>query len=188
MLPNSVLDICSIAFALGGGLATIGWLLFAVLDPEHRQTGTPRWFRLNGMLIAAGVLMSMGLPGFYFRQAEAAGLLGIAAFAIMFVGLVVPYVAVQSIETATAPNIPPFMFRLVSIGAPSIWVCALLMAAVTLRAGVYPAGAGYFLLAGTLFGLLTISPPPIPRWLARNVASTVFTAAVCYLGILSLSF
>ena len=58
---NIFLNMASFAFALGGGFATAGWLLFAVLDPKHAHPEHPRWLPLNGMLIASGVLMAMGL-------------------------------------------------------------------------------------------------------------------------------
>ena len=79
------------------------------------------------------------------------------------------------------------MRRWVSVGAPSVFIGSILMAIVTIRAGVYPVEGGYLLLAGTLIGLLTIAPPTVPSWLRRNAASTVYTATICYLGILSLS-
>lgn len=187
MVQGSILNFCSIAFAFGGGIATLSWILFALVDPGHKQHSSQRWLILNGLLIAAGVLMALGLPGYYFRQADAAGPLGMVAYAVLFVGLVIPYVAVQSIETAAAPDIPPVMRRWVAVGAPSILLGGILMAAVTIRAGIYPPHAGYLLLAGTFVGTLTVAPPPVPSWFSRNIASTFFTAAICYLGILSLT-
>ena len=186
-MTKNVLDLLSGLLLIGGAIATLGWLAFAVLDPGHKEPDHPRWFILNGSIIAGGVLMGLGLPGFYFRQSEAAGTAGFIAYMILFVGIVVPYVAVHSIETATAPNIPRRMMRWVAIGAPSIWIGTFLMAVVTLKAAIYPPAAWMAIVIAGLFGLLTVLPSRLPVWLTRNVSSAGWTLMMAYLGYLSLS-
>ena len=165
---------------LGGLLATAGWLLFAVFDPAHQRPG---WLPLNALIIAGGVFMALGLPGFYARQATEIGLLGLIGFVLLFVGIVIPYIAVHSIETATAPNSPPRTIRWVQVGAPALLLGSVITGVTTWRADVYPAAAGILLLLSALFGLLTVVEK-VPVLLRRNLAPTLFSMTIAWLGLL----
>ncbi len=169
------------ALLAGGMLATLGWVIFSIVDPEHRHHDSGYWLPLNGLVIAGGVGMALGLPGFYALQAEASGLLGLVGFLAFFVGITIPYIAVHSIETATMPDIPARMMRFVAIGAPSLFIGALLSGIATWRAGVFPAWIGGGLVLAALLGPLTMAPF-LPSWLRRNLLSAVFTALIAASG------
>jgi hypothetical protein len=167
---------------VGGGLATLGWLLFSFFDPNHTRTAEPTWMVFNLLVIFGGVFMALGLPGFYLAQSERIGPIGLIAFVIFFIGIVIPYVAVQSIETATSPNIPPRMFTFVSVGAPSLFLGALLVGALTFTAGVYPRWLAGALIFAVLLGLLT-RLVPLPPIIARGgLISAFFTAVMGLIG------
>lgn len=166
---------------LGGGLATLAWLLFALLDPGHANTFGNQWWVLNGLAIAGGLFMGLGLPGLYVAQAERGGWLALLAMVILFIGIVLAYVGVQSVETATAPNVPASMMRLVGVAAPSAFVGGLLMALVLWRAGVFPLWTAVVLLLAILLGLLA-EFVPLPQLVARNLISVPFTAVLAALG------
>jgi hypothetical protein len=167
---------------LGGGLATLGWLLFSFIDPTHTRTAEPSWMVFNLLVIFGGVFMALGLPGFYLAQSERIGTFGLIAFIIFFIGIVIPYIAVQSIETATSPNIPPRMFTFVSVGAPSLFLGALLVGALTFTAGVYPRWLAGALIFAVLLGLLT-RLVPLPPIVARGgLISAYFTAVMGLIG------
>jgi len=172
-----------LSLVLGGALATAGWLLFALLDPAHRKTENDRWLVLNALIIAGGVFMALGLPGFYARQAEEAGIIGLLGFVILFIGIIIPYVAVHSIETVTAPNTAPRMRLWVAVGAPSVLFGILFTGVATWRADVYPQAAGVLLLVSALVGLFT-TVVRVPPSLRRNVFPAALTIIMAWLGFL----
>jgi predicted metal-binding membrane protein len=170
------------ALLIGGALATLGWLLFSFFDPTHTRTAKPSWMVFNLLVIFGGVFMALGLPGFYLAQSERLGTFGLIAFVILFIGIVIPYVAVHSIETATSPNVPPRMFVFVSIGAPSLYTGALLVGVLTYTAGVYPKWLAAGLLIGVILGLL-MRLVPLPPVVARGgLISAYFTAVIALIG------
>jgi hypothetical protein len=167
---------------VGGGLATLGWLLFSFFDPTHTRTAEPSWMVFNLLVIFGGVFMALGLPGLYLAQSERLGIFGLIAFIIFFIGIVIPYIAVQSIETATSPNVPQRMFAFVSVGGPSLFLGALLVGVLTYTAGVYPKWLAGALIFAVLLGLLTrlVDLPPI---IARGgLISAFFTAVIGLIG------
>lgn len=172
-----------LSLVIGGALATVGWLLFALLDPPHRKSENDRWLVLNGLIIAGGVFMALGLPGFYARQAEEAGIIGLLGFVILFIGIIIPYVAVHSIETATAPDTAPRMRLWVAVGAPSVLFGILFTGVATWRAEVYPQLAGVLLLVSALVGLFTMVVR-VPPSLRRNVFPAALTTIMAWLGFL----
>lgn len=167
---------------VGGGFATLGWLLFSFFDPNHIRTAEPTWMVFNLLVIFGGVFMALGLPGFYLAQSERIGTFGLIAFVIFFIGIVIPYIAVQSIETATSPNVPQRMFAFVSVGAPSLFLGALLVGVLTYTAGVYPRWLAGALIFAVLLGLLT-RLVPLPPIVARGgLISAFFTAVIGLIG------
>ena len=86
------------ALLLGGFLGTAGWLLFTVLDPGHQNYSGRLWLPLNFLIIAAGVFMAMGLPGFYASQAAESGVLGLVGFVVLFIGIAIPEICDNAID------------------------------------------------------------------------------------------
>lgn len=169
---------------LGGILATVGWLLFTLLDPGHERTDAPLWPVGNFAVIFGGIFMLMGLPAFYFVQADRAGWFGLMAFVILFVGLALPYIGVQAVETATSPTVPARMGWFVAIGGPALFVGSLLMGIVLLRGDVFPTWLGAALIVAVLLGLLT-RVVPMPDWLARGgLITALYTAVIAAAGYL----
>jgi hypothetical protein len=176
MASNGFLQLSGVALASGGLLATAGWVLFALFDPEHQSYQSRAWLPLNGLIIAGGVGMAMGLPGLYAIQAEASGLLGLAGFLVFFVGITIPYFAVHSIETATMPDVPASLMRWVAIGALSLLSGALLSGIATWRAGIFPAWIGAGLVVSALLGPLTLAPFLPARASAQSPVVPVYDA------------
>jgi hypothetical protein len=175
-----------LSLVIGGGLATTAWLFFAYFDPIHRDHTSPMWLPLNFLVIAGGLFMALGLTGFYAQQARQSGALGLIAFVIFFIGLIVPYVAVQSVQTLTMPDIPDGMRLLVSVGGPSLLVGSILMAIVTWRAGIFPPWVAVALAVAVLLGLFAYLVP-LPPWLGRNVITAVFTITMAIIGAVQMS-
>lgn len=182
MTGNNLYFLSGLALLIGGICTTAGWISFAILDPEHQNYSHARWFPLNVLIIAGGVFMALGLPGFYLRQSKQTGILGVIGFVLLFIGIVIPYIGVHSIETVTMPNIPSGMMRFVAVGAPSAFMGILIIGISTWKAGVYPPVLGTAFLASALVGLLTVVPG-IPPWLGRNLAPSGFTASITLAGL-----
>ena len=184
MEPSTLIKLSGLSLLLGGVLGTAGWLLFTVLDPNHANHSDPLWLPLNFLIIAGGVLMALGLPGFYISIFKESGLLGLIGFVLLFIGLIIPYVAVQSIETVSAPRFPEDTMILVAVGAPSIFLGSILTGLSVWRADVHPPLAGILLVIAGLLGLLTVVDT-VPAWISRGgVVSAVFTGVMATLGYL----
>lgn len=182
MSTESLLWLSGLSLATGGLLATAGWLLFAWLDPAHRHYAHTRWLLLNGLIMAGGLLMVLGLPGFYLRQAGQTGLAGLIGFLSLFAGIAVSHLSVHAIETATMPDLPASMRLWVSFAEPTLFVGAMLMGLMTVLGGVYSPGPGADLMLAAVLGLAARFVP-MPPWLGRNVISAVGSGAVLWLGL-----
>jgi hypothetical protein len=144
MTIDNFLRLSGAALLLGGILASLGWLLlFAVFDPQQARSESPLWALGNFLVIFGGLFMLMGLPGFTLAQSEQSGWFGILAFVVLFIGLAIPYIAVQSIETASTPAVPARIMWFISIGAPSLFLGALLMGILIITAGIFSQVAGH---------------------------------------------
>ena len=186
MEPNTLSKLSGLSLLFGGILAAAGWLLFTLLDPYHKNYSDRLWLPLNFLIITGGVLMTLGLPGLYVSISKESGLLGLIGFVLLFVGLVIPYVAVQSIEAVSAPTFPENARLLVAIGAPSIFLGSTLTGLSLWRSEVYPPMAGIMLVLAALLGLLTVVDG-VPAWIGRGgAASAVFTGVMATLGFLLL--
>lgn len=131
--------------------------------------------------------MVMGLPGFYLVQSGRVGWLGTLALIILFIGLAIPYIAVQAIETATTPNVPARMMWFVSIGAPSLFIGSLLMGVTILTSGVFPKWLGVALIVAVLLGLLTRLVPMPPVLSRGGLITALFTLVMAAAGYLLIS-
>ena len=183
MTADKLFWLSGLPLILGGFMTFTAWILFAILDPGHQFYQHPRWFPLNLLVIIGGLLMALGLPGFYARQASQTGIWGLIGFVLFFIGLGLSHIAVHAIETVTMPNVPPAMMRLVSVAAPSVFFGIIITGIVTWRSGVYPPFLGIAFIAAALVGLLTVIPG-VPQIVSRNLASTLFPATMFWAGIL----
>jgi hypothetical protein len=182
---ENFLRFSGLVLLIGGLLATSGWILFSIFDPRHVNVTAPSWRFFNLLVIFGGVFMAMGLPGFYLSMAGRSSALAWAGLVILFIGFAIPYIAVQSIETATSPARPPFFELLISIGGPSIFIGILLTALVIYTSGVYPRWTAIALVVAALLGLLTliVRLPPV---LARGgIFPAIYTVVMAFLGYLA---
>ena len=87
-----------ISLAAGGLLTTAAWIVHAVVDPSRSGYAEPWWLPLNLVLSFGAILMAMGLPGFHARQASKAGIPGLIGLILLFSGMLLAYVGVQTLE------------------------------------------------------------------------------------------
>jgi hypothetical protein len=86
-----------LSLAAGGIGATVGWLLFAILDPPHHGPAKWWWWPGNILVISGGLFMILGLPGFYVTQAEKIGVIGLLGFISFFAGLALAHIGVHAV-------------------------------------------------------------------------------------------
>jgi hypothetical protein len=176
-----LLTLSGLSLSTGGLLATAGFLLSAWVDPAHTGYQEWHWLPFNFLVIVGGFFMILGLPGFYAAQARQSGLVGLAAFVILFAGIAFAYLVVHSIQTVTMPNTPPEMGLIVAFAAPSLLVGSLLTAVAIWRVGVYARWLAALLVIAIVLGIVsTVAPTPVWGW--RHVISSAFTLTMAMLG------
>jgi len=175
-----------LSLAVGGLLATTGWLLFASADPAHRGYLNWWWWPYNILIISGGLFMVLGLPGLYASYAEQGGILGLVGFISLFAGIILSYVTVHAIETATMPDIPAGMKRFASTAVPCLAVGVILNALSVWQSGVYPKWLAAALLFSLLLGVAR-RLYSFPEFWERNLFSMVFTITMGLSGFLMMS-
>ncbi len=126
------------AVLLGTGIAV------ASIAPAGPQ---PTFF--NVLLFLSAVLLLVSLPAMYAKQAERAGWLGLVGHALLEIGILLLVVAASPSLRNPSYNPPPSGENAVDGLLAVAFVLGLLLTAVaTIRAGVYPRGAGILLLIG----------------------------------------
>jgi hypothetical protein len=169
-----------LSLTTGGGIATAAWVFYAVVDPGRSGYAEPWWLPLNLALSWGAILMAMGLPGFHARQAARTGFAGTTGLVLLFSGMLLAYVGVQTLEAFSMPQIPPTFGFIVGIAGPTFFFGIVLTSLVTWRAGVYPRPIAAGLGLSALLALLTRTIA-LPDWLALLI-SALFTAVMAWLG------
>ncbi len=193
MSASEIARFCGLAAIAAGALLLAADLLSLTISPKGPsvQSLTSGAYATQSVLkLAAAALLLFGLLGLHLRQAEAAGMLGLAGFLGAFFGtaLVVgafwataffaPVMAAGAPEMFEAGEGGPPPGRLAGAFAVSWAVFILgwiLFGAAALRAQVYPRAAAILLIVGavpTLGSLLVVGFP----------TSILFSAAIIWLG------
>ena len=188
-----------IILLVGSLLGVIGSILDTVLYPGHNETAqqilsTP-WIIDASLFLAWSLLLAMGLPGLYLRQATRAGALGFVGFVLLSLGvllggvafatvqvLIFPYLAQAAPKLLPSAGTGPIAGFLLLILGPGLLLAVgnILLGIATMRSRVFPRWTGILLIfAGVLF-LLSVAPIPFID-LASNVAFFVAFAWCGYL-------
>jgi hypothetical protein len=167
--------------ASGGLVVTAAWIFIAVVDPGRVGYAEPWWVPSNLALSLGALAIALGLPGLHALQAARTGVPGLVGMALLFVGMVLAYVGVQSVEALSRPDVPPRIAQLAAIAAPTFFVGAVITSIVTWRAGVVPRAVALALFVAVMLGLLTrlVAMPP---WLVYAIPAT-YGAAMAWLGV-----
>jgi hypothetical protein len=171
-----------VSLVIGGTLGTGAWVVHAIVDPARGGYAEPWWIPLNLALSCGAILMALGLPGFHVRQAFRTGVVGLIGLVMLFVGLLLAYVGVQTLEAFSRPQIPSSMAILAGIAAPIFFLGIVITSVMTWRAGVYPRAIGIALGVTAMLGLLT-RLVMMPAWLGLNLIPALFTAVMAWLGL-----
>ena len=186
-----------IVLLVGSLLGVIGSILDTLLIPGNSETAqqvlsTP--FTIDASLFLAwALLLTMGLPGLYLRQATRAGALGFAGFVLLSLGLLLGGVAFAIVQVTIFPYLAQSAPKLLPSGGTGpttgflLWILVpglllaigdILLGIATMRAHVFPRWAGILLIVAGVLLLLAFAPIPFIS-LASNV---VFFVAFAWCG------
>jgi hypothetical protein len=149
-----------------GIAAILAGAIFAGIQPIHppdvvASVTTSFWAVIIGLKLAMCLFFLVGLTGIYARQAEKAGWLGFAGFALLIVSwfLLTGYVFVELfVLPIVAAPLPGFVDSALGIanGNPGTMDIGALMP-------TYGALGACYLLGGLLFGIATVRAAVLPR-------------------------
>ena len=174
--------------ALAGGvlfiIVTVAEFLVVGNQPLSEAAVTGAWPAVQGGYVVAAVLIGLGLVGLYARQVQQAGTLGLVAFVVTFVGVLLATGSAWS-EAFLGPWLASTAPELLDSGSPAEAAAFLsymlfslgwfLFGLASLRARVLSRGAAILLLIG--------APLPIVLgFLNVPLGGTVFGVALAWMG------
>ena len=193
MTPTGLFRLSGLALVLAATILAVAELLaFAIFaqqgaDYDLQQIARTGAFFFQSLLtLLAGALLLGGMVGLYLRQSEASGKVGLIGFLLAFFGTALvegDFYANTFVTPLVAREVPAFLDNPLS-GFLQVWLpfdftllalSWLLLAATTVRAGVYPRAASWFLLVSALVALV-----PVP------LANLPFEATLAWLGLVLL--
>jgi hypothetical protein len=127
------------------GAALLGSAIIAVsVKPVIDQPLSPGVSRL---LLLAAIALLLSLPAMYARQANAAGWLGLAGQILLQAGVLLLVVLSAPVLLYPALRLTPGENLVVFLLGIALTLGLLLTGIATIRAGIFPSGAGILLLA-----------------------------------------
>ena len=179
-----------IAFRLSGILLVIGAALLGVaivaisLNPVMEGPLSPGVSRL---MLLSSICLLLSLPAMYTRQANSAGWLGLTGYALLQSGILLLVVLAAtpllypSLKTAPGENLAVFLLGI------ALTLGLLLTGIATIRAGVFPRGAGILLLAATagFFFDFFIAEflPPIAGQMGSAIFGILLALSLAWIGV-----
>ena len=156
-----------VVLMVGSLMAIIGFLLHPSGSTLANYSSS-FWIPANLLILIGALLIALGLPGTYARQAEQAGKLGLIGFSLTFIVLLLFSVALGAIESIVFPALaanaatrsflagplPGLYSRFVLIALLLELIGPVLLGIATLRARVFPRWTGWLLIAIPLLVLL----------------------------------
>src|SRR5690348_12860904 len=161
-----------IALLIGAALSAVGYILSAFSNGTDLQSLiSPIVLFQSVLMILGSMLVLLGLPGVYTRQAKQAGILGLLGFVFvwyvtLFQGILIPFTTITFIPMLAAHQVAPQLMQT----PPSTWtpftiasmasqvLGILLLAIATLRARVFPRWLGWLLIASLVIGIVSFIP------------------------------
>jgi len=183
---------------VGGLLGLVSSILEAVLYPGDSATpaqilSAPAMLVLS-MSFVGFLLIAIGFPGGYLRQAARAGRLGFVGFVLLSLGLLLGGVGLGAVLIITLPFLaqsapklltggPPPALLLLIIGSTLLWaVGGILLGIASIRARVFPRWAGILLLASGIISIIGIPLPPHLSNIVEPAGEVVLFLAFAWFG------
>jgi hypothetical protein len=183
---------------VGGLLGLVSSILEAVLYPGDSATPA-QILSATAMLVLSMsfvgfLLIAIGFPGGYLRQAARAGRLGFVGFVLLSLGLLLGGVGLGAVLTITLPYLaqsapklltggPPPALLLLLIGSTLLWaVGSIFLGIASIRARVFPRWAGILLLASGIISIIGIPFPPLLSNIIEPAGEVVLFLAFAWFG------
>jgi|SRR5579872_5923787 len=193
-----------IVLLIGGLIGIMGTILDTIVFPDHNLTpqqvlGTA--FTIDVILFVVwSLLLTLGLPGLYLRQAARAGKLGFAGFVLFSFGLLLGCVGFGIVQATVFPYLAQSAPTLLPSGGAGpisgflLWILvpvlllgigAILLGIATRRAHVFPGWIGILLIISGILFILSIPALPPPFGTIIDAASNIaFFVAFAWCGYL----
>jgi hypothetical protein len=181
-----------IVLLVGGLIGIIGSLLDIVVFPDHNLTAQQvlsTAFTIDvSLFLVWSLLLTLGLPGLYLRQAARGGKLGFAGFVLFSLGLLTGGVAFGTVQATVFPYLAQSAPTLLPSGGTGplsgflLWILgpvlllgigAILLGIATKRAHVFPRWTGILLIISGILFFLSIPALPPPFGTIIDFASNV---------------
>ncbi len=167
------------------GAALLGFAIVTVsFRPVVNQQFTPG---ISRVFLLSSILLLLSLPGMYMKQANSAGWLGPAGFALLQTGILLLVVIAStpilypSIKTPSGENIVVFLLGIALIFG------LLLTGIATIQAKVFPLWSGIMLLLATaaIFFTFLIAEflPPITGQIGSAFFGIVLALSLIWIGL-----
>lgn len=179
-----------IAFRWSGILLVVGAALLGAaiviisLKPVMEQAFSPG---VSLLMLVSSILLLLSLPAMYARQASAAGWLGLTGHALLQTGILILIMLAAtpllypSLKPIPGENLVVFLLGI------ALTLGLLLTGIATIRAGVYPRGAGILLLAamaGFFFDFFVAEfLPPLAGQLGSAIFGALLALALAWYGV-----
>jgi hypothetical protein len=202
--PATLYRWSGISLIVGGIIGVIGTIQSAIFFPGHDLT--PQQVLATPFTIAAilflvwTLLLVLGMPGFYLRQASTARKLGFAGFLLFWMGMLLGGVAFASTQATMWPYLAQNAPKLLPSGGAGpdtgflLWILvptllfaigAILLGVGTMRARVFPRWTGVLLIISGVLFLLALPGLPSPIGDIIDLGSNgAFCIAFAYCGYL----
>ncbi len=186
-----------IVLLVGSLIGVIGTILDNVLyfgaNPTPQQTLSLPFALDSSLFLAWALLLALGLPGLYLRQAARTGVLGFIGFVLVLFGMLLAGVGYAIVQLTIFPYLAQAAPKLIPssngtgplIGALLWWMVPglslavgnILLGIATLRSRVFPRFAGILLIVAAVVSLLGNAPLPLPT-LFGDIANLVSNLAL----------
>lgn len=174
MSSSTSYRLSGIALLSGSILSVVYYVTQAFSSDTDVKALTSSLFLISSIIgFIGGLLVLLGLPGVYTRQAKQAGILGLLgflslAYVTLMQGVLIPFTsitiqsflagstnpAIQALATSAPPAMDPFFF--LSLVAQILG--SLLFVLATLRARIFPRWPSWLLIATLVAGFLSFLP------------------------------
>jgi hypothetical protein len=173
MSSSTLFRLSGAALIVGVVLATVGFTLWRIFGSSFEEFGA---FRISTdlLLLAGALVLLIGLPGMYARQADQAGRLGLLSFVMVFLGLAAHEVSTAPLTIfvppllASRPETQPLVAQPDTLESElgTVWIAyyatflliyylgIVVLGIATLRARVFRRWAAVLLIAGPLVSFL----------------------------------
>lgn len=167
------------------GAALLGAAIVSVsLKPVLEQAFSPG---VSLLMLLSSILLILSLPAMYARQANAAGWLGLSGYALLQSGILIMVVLAATPLLYPSLNPIPGENLVVFLLGIALTVGLLLTGIATMRAGVFPRGAGILLLAATagFFFVFFVAEflPPVTGQVGSAIFGILLALSLAWMGI-----